>query len=113
MDTMTFTLPQAFAYFLAACAAIITIVNAWRAVREVSNTLPDKRQDEMLGEHEQKIKAIEERLDKGDSRFDVISKGSRITQEALLALMSHAINGNDVEKLQSAKDKLEKYLIEK
>jgi hypothetical protein len=110
---ITFVISQAWAWFIAACVAIVTIVNAWKAVREVGNNLPDRRQDELLGEHESRLKAIEDRLAKGDDQFIVISKGSRITQEALLALMSHAINGNDVDKLQSAKDKLEKYLIEK
>jgi hypothetical protein len=36
-----------------------------------------------------------------------------VTQQALLALMSHAINGNDIDKLSRAKDDLESYLINK
>ena len=44
-------------------------------------------------------------------RIDLIEEGSKKTQQGILALMSHAINGNDVEKLKEARDDLEKYLV--
>ena len=112
-EPIIFTLPQAWTWFIAACAAFITLTNAWKALRDVRDASPNSRQNEILALHEERLKLIEERLEKGDSRFERIDTGSRVTQKALLALMSHAINGNDVDKLQNAKNELETYLIGK
>jgi hypothetical protein len=74
---------------------------------------PNKTQDERLDALEAWKVEVENRLETGSRHFESIDQGNRVTQEALLALMSHAINGNDVEKLKEAKAKLESYLIEK
>lgn len=74
---------------------------------------PNQTQNDRLDALEEWKVHVETRLNDGNSHFDQIDKGTRITQEALLALMQHAINGNDVDKLKNAKDKLESYLIEK
>ena len=37
----------------------------------------------------------------------------KVTQQALLAIMSYEINGNDIDKLKQAKDDLEEYLIKR
>lgn len=74
---------------------------------------PNKTQDERLDALEARMTAVDARLDAGDKHFGASDKGNRITQEALLALMSHAINGNDIDKLKKAKDRLQEYLIEK
>lgn len=74
---------------------------------------PNKTQDERLDALEAWKVEVENRLEVGNRHFDSIDQGNRVTQEALLALMSHAINGNDIEKLREAKAKLENYLIEK
>ena len=54
-----------------------------------------------------------EYLDRDNRRLNSLDEGNRVTQQALLALMSHAINGNDIDKLTRAKDDLESYLINK
>lgn len=74
---------------------------------------PNKTQDERLDALEAQMKTVNAHLSAGDAHFDISDKGSHITQEALLALMSHAINGNDIDKLKKAKDRLQEYLIEK
>lgn len=113
MNNLTFTIPQAWTWFLAACAGIITIVNTWKAVREVRAESPTGKQAQMLKLHEERLDLIEERLNKGDDRFHEMDAGNKAIQKALLALMSHAINGNDVEQLKSAKKELENYLVNK
>lgn len=113
MPTISFTLTQAWAWFLAGCAGIITIVNCWKAVKDVKAASPNTKQNEMLRLHEERLDIIEDRLNKGDDRFKALDAGNKATQRALLALMGHAINGNDVDQLRKAKDDLEKYLVEK
>jgi uncharacterized Ntn-hydrolase superfamily protein len=74
---------------------------------------PNQTQDQRLDEHDKRLRDIEERLDIGNKHFAQVDEGERVTQKALLALMSHAINGNDVDKLKDAKDSLEAYLLDK
>lgn len=102
---------QTWAWFIAACAAVVTIVNAWKAMKEVKAASPNSKQNDLLRIHEERLKLIEDRLEIGDQRFGVIDSGNEITQEALLALMSHAINGNDIDSLKEARDKLQRHLI--
>ena len=74
---------------------------------------PNQTQDQRLDEHDKRLRDIEARLDVGNRHFAQVDEGERVTQRALLALMSHALNGNDVDKLKDAKDALEAYLLDK
>ena len=40
-------------------------------------------------------------------------EGNKYTQKALLALLAHAIDGNNVEQLRKAEDDLKNYLIDR
>lgn len=74
---------------------------------------PNVTQNQRLDSLEKWRDTVDSRLADGNNHFDLLDEGNRITQEALLALMSHEINGNDIANLKQAKQKLEKYLIEK
>lgn len=94
---------------------IIMIASVVTLCITVSKTMqkPNQTQNQRLDALEAWKIIVDSRLNDGNDHFDQIDKGTRITQEALLALMQHAINGNDIDKLKNAKDKLESYLIEK
>ena len=47
------------------------------------------------------------------TRMDIMDEGSRVTQKAILAILSHAIDGNNVDELKQAKKELQNYLIER
>jgi hypothetical protein len=90
-------------------AAVVTIIsNVFIKAKE-----PDRRQDDRITELEKRIGAAETKLASDKTHFDEIEQGTRIMQQSLLALMSHAIDGNDVDKLRDARDQMQKYLIEK
>ena len=100
---------------IAICAAIVTfseaikaIVNAIKAVRK-----PEQRQDEQIQNLNEQIKAIEDKLETDKSRLDELEVGLEYTLESLFALLSHAIDGNDVDGLKKAKSNLNSYLIGK
>lgn len=86
----------------------ILIANLVKAAQK-----PTQVQNQRLDSLEKWRDRVDERLDQGNAHFCEIDAGTKITQESLLALMAHALNGNDIEKLKKAKDKLEQYLIEK
>ena len=105
MDTaVTFTVAQIVAActgFSAICLAVNWIVKGIRKMRE-----PVDRQDDRVARHD-------ELMDKDKRRIEVLEEGNRVTQQALLALLAHGIDGNNVEQMQVAKDSLQKYLIER
>lgn len=74
---------------------------------------PNLRQNERLDELENRMNNVEHYLDSDNKRIKTMEEGNRVTQKGLLALMSHALNGNDDTKLLAAKDELEKYLIDR
>ena len=49
--------------------------------------------------------------DKG--RIEDIEEGNKVTQKALLALLSHARDGNNIEQLAKAETELTQYLIDR
>lgn len=119
MDTVIQFTP---AQIIAIATAIITISTAVGVIINIISKAkePEKKQDE-------RIKACEDRLDKmdgilekfqgyldnDDKRLKAIDEGNKITQTALLALLKHALNGNDTQALKTAEKNLEDYLINK
>lgn len=102
------------------CSALITIAAAVSIIVSAVKKLkePENAQNREIKELKDKMKTIEDRLDRHDEFFGkdnkrllAIEEGNRVTQKALLALMSHAINGNDVDKLKEAENSLREYLI--
>lgn len=72
---------------------------------------PSEDQKARLDEHERRLNEHDEFLKKDKSRIDRIEEGNRVTQKALLALLAHAINGNNVDELKSAESALRDFLI--
>lgn len=88
--------------------AIVAISAAVKVIVECIDRMqkPNKTQDERIGKLEKKAIADYERLNKLD-------EGNTITQRALLALLAHGIDGNDIEAMRQAKEELTNYLIER
>ena len=81
---------------------------AWAKFRQ-----PDKRQDSRIKALEVQMETFREYLGKDKTRLDELDNGNRVTQQALLALLGHAINGNNTDQLRAAKENLQNYLINK
>ena len=63
---------------------------------------------------EQRVKRLEEidgYLETDKKRLDGIEDGNRATQRALLALLDHGIDGNNIAQMQKAKEELQEHLI--
>lgn len=116
------TLQKFWTILMGCCSALITIAAAVTIVINAVKKLkePENVQNREIKELQDKMKTFEDRLNKHDEFFGndnkrllAIEEGNRVTQEAILALMQHAINGNDVDKLKKAEDDLKTYLINK
>lgn len=110
MDTaMTFTPGQ----ILVLCGAIITISGAASVLFNmfIRITAPNRVQNARLDAIELKLEKHDELFKRDLDRFEGIEKGSRVTQRAILALLAHGIDGNDIDDLRKAKSELQEYLI--
>lgn len=88
--------------------AIVAIASAVNVVAKAIEKMrkPNKTQDERLETLERRAKSDLERLER-------IEEGNVITQRALLALLAHGIDGNDIEAMKRAKAELTDFLIER
>jgi len=104
-----------FTMFLAICVAITTVSAAMAVLTKLIQKMkqPEKSQNERLDELERIVKRHDELFNSDNMRLGELEEGNKVTQQAILALLSHAINGNDTDKLTKARDTLQQYLIEK
>ena len=56
---------------------------------------------------------VDATLKDNNERIDSLEKGNKVICKALMAMMSHEINGNSISKLQKAYDEMNEYLIER
>ena len=54
---------------------------------------------------------VDRKLDSDLQHLTKIDNGNRATQQAILALLDHGIDGNNVKQMQDAKEELQRYLI--
>ena len=123
METViSFTPAQLIALILSICGTIVTISAAIGVIVKALDKAraPEREQNKRLDDHDKRLGALEEiavkfreYFDNDDRRFKEIEKSNKITQAALLALLKHSLNGNDMESLKSAEKSLEEYLIDK
>lgn len=115
-----FTPNDAISVFLAICGGIITVSAAVSIIlKAIEKTKqPEATQNKRIADLEEGYSSLKLRLkdydayfDRDKKRLDNLEFGNEATNEALLALLNHAINGEDKEGLKIAKKKLEKYLI--
>lgn len=90
------------------CATIITLI--YTLAKFMSK--PAETQNERIDALERWRAEVDARLRTGSDHFDRIDKGNTVTQKAILALIEHALNGNDVGALRDAKKELNEYLME-
>lgn len=102
-----------FALILAAAGAVNTIGSAAEKLIRVLKAAkaPNEEQDARLKQLEADMKDVKKKLEKEHSKFESLDSGTRVTQQALLALLDHGIDGNNTKQLQDAKETLQTYLI--
>lgn len=112
---ITFTPEQLITLLLGVCAAITAVGGAvaWIAKGVSKAKEPEKRQDERITELERRMAKHDEFLDRDKERLEAMEAGNRVTQRAILALLAHGIDGNDIDAMKEAKKDLQEYLIKR
>lgn len=100
------------ALILGVASAIVLLVNAGEKIVQIIRAAkaPNSRQDERLDALEAWQKEVESKLNNDNERLAAIVDDNRITQRALLALLDHGIDGNNIKQMQDAKEDLYTHL---
>lgn len=121
-NVISFTPSELVGFITAIGGAIVTIGAVITLIFKLVNKAkaPEIKQNERLDALETDVKQIKDQnkvftqyFVNDDRRFKEIEKSTKITQGALLALLKHALNGNDLTTLKDAEKELEAYLIDK
>lgn len=121
-NVIQFTPAELIGFITAICGAVVSVGAVVTLIIKLSDKLkaPEKAQDARielieikLENHEKILEKYQEFFANDDNRFKDIERSNKVIQNALLALLKHALNGNDVNSLKDAEKKLEEYLIAK
>lgn len=98
---------------LAIASAIVLLSNAAEKIGKAIQhaKAPNVKQDERLEKVEKHLEEVDKFLAIDKKRLDSIEEGNRATQRALLALLDHGIDGNNIKQMQDAKEALQNHLI--
>lgn len=98
---------------LAAASAIVLISNAAEKIVKAVKAAkaPETAQNQKLGELENRIKKVEDKLENDKRQIADIRDGSHVLTKGMLALLEHGINGNNVEQMKEARHDVNEYLI--
>lgn len=107
------TLPAIWAVIAWIAAAIVLLANAADKIAAVIKNAkaPNAQQNDRLDALEEEMKQVQQYLANDKKHLGALDDGNRITQRALLALLSHGLDGNSIEQMEAAKAALEEHLI--
>ena len=105
MENLTLTQIKDFAIvFLAILAFIVLLGNVIKTVKGWLQ--PGMSEKEWKAE-------VDRKLGSDNERIKSLEEGNKVICKALMAMLSHEINGNSNDKLQKALEELNNYLIER
>lgn len=82
------------------------LIKARKAVKA-----PEEQQNARIFALEEWRKEVDRKLNSDHEHIANIDRGERVTQRALLALLDHGIDGNNIRQMQDAKEELQNHLI--
>lgn len=97
---MNFTITSA--QILAFCAFVTTLWGVWKIVKEIKKPNDDLKNT--VAQHDKL-------LDTDNKRLKEIENSNRMILQCLLVIINHDITGNGIEKMKTARDELQEYLI--
>ena len=95
-----------FVVLIVVCGGITTIGGAINLLLNWKKQSKTTSHDEMLKNHEERIKDLERDKKEKDGFTKVMCN-------SILALLSHEINGNSKDKLERVKEELQEFLVNK
>lgn len=108
---IAFTLTEVASF----CALILSVggVVALFAKLRDKKLAPEKERDERIEEMEATIGDFKTWLGADKRRIEALESALAMEMKCLFALLSHAINGNDIEQLKEVQHEMQSYLATK
>ena len=91
------------------CRAVCRGVAISKVITAVKK--PKTDQDKRITKLEERVNAMEGFLKNDKQRLDRMDEGQHVTMQALLALLDHNLDGNNIDQMQKAKEALQNHLI--
>ena len=109
----TFSITGLWALILAGASAIVLLSNAAEKIGKAIQhaKAPNVQQDQRIEELEGRMEEVEAKLGKDKQALANIQEGNHAMYRALLALLDHGIDGNNIKQMQDAKTELQEHLI--
>ena len=105
MENITMAQIKDFAIVLLALAGVVVLIgNLIRTIKEWH-----KPQDDLATWR----RSVDTRLNNDHERLESMEKGNKVICRGILALLSHEINGNSVDKWMKSQSEMTDYLIER
>ena len=105
MDKLT---PDALLTFLWVAAALIAFtLSIWTLVEKIKKA--HKPATDLVSWQQ----TTQTKIDEEESKINSLEEGQKVLCRGILALLSHEINGNSIDKLTQAQTTLTEYLIDK
>lgn len=105
MDKLTLDQLQGFLIVLLALAGFIVlignVIKVFKDWRKPHGDLESWRQD------------VDNKLRNDNERLKSMEEGNKVVCRGILALLSHEINGNSIDKLKSSQTEMTNYLIDR
>lgn len=102
-----------WAMILAGASAIVLLAQAAEKIGKAVQLAkaPNVKQDQRLEKVEKHLEEVDRFLASDKKRLESLEEGNRATQRALIALLDHGIDGNNIKQMEDAKTELNNYLI--
>lgn len=109
------TLGQLVAAALTIASAFVLLSNAGEKIAKFVSMVkkPNNEQNVRIEALEEDMAEIKRKLNGDRAHLEKLDEGNRVIQKALLALLDHGIDGNNIAQMEDAKAGLCQHLIDK
>lgn len=106
---------QAFVVFVGLASVFVLLANAGEKIVKIRKAAkaPSAELSDRIDTLEDWREEIDRKLDSDKKRLDAIEEGNQASLYALLALLDHGIDGNNIQQMQDAKAALRHHLIDR
>ena len=104
-----------WAVILGICGGIITIISAIKEVVGAGKAInrPNEEQNKRLDSLEARCDKYDQYFSADKQRIEDLEESLSVLMQGTFALISHAVNGNDVDKLKQVQQDMLKYLTQR
>lgn len=102
--------PQDLVLYFGLILTILNIIDRSSLLKEKAKA-PQKEMEIRINALEDKVDRLNTYLTNDNARIENLEEGGRVLLKSLGALLSHGIDGNNVQEMKLAREELNEYLI--